>query len=63
MCISLEHVGFQISPHHQFDDILFDSLLNEMGDPCVPKNMKGDLSLDSGISADDPYLAQHDIMG
>jgi len=63
MGIGLKHVGLQISPHHQFNDIIFDAPFYEMRDPRMPKNMESNLSFDSGYSANVPNLPQHMIMG
>jgi hypothetical protein len=35
MSISLEHVGFNGPPHHQLDDTIWNTLLDQVCDPAV----------------------------
>jgi len=43
-----EHIGVDIAPHHQLDYRLLHALVDEVGDPGVAEDVRGDLLLDPG---------------
>ena len=43
-----EHIGVEVTPHHQFDDRLLHPLVDEVRYPRVPEDVRGDLLGNAG---------------
>ena len=61
--IGLEHVRIETSPHHQLDHALGYALFDQMGNPRVPEDVRGDMLCNAGPPCDPLQLQVYRGMG
>ena len=47
MSIGPEHIGADVTPHHELDHALGYAFFDEMGNPAVPENMRRNVFSDA----------------